>query len=250
MRPLCGFNPISAGSSFRKCLPALLSSASVLCLAGVSAAQAATYVPAFTFTTTTTFPTYSEKLLLGYRFSSSSAKKIKAIGVYKTITSPPNNSLGIWDFSIPASPVLLFQTVITTKGDCDGDFCWHPASDFISPNNLPDIMANTVYVIATAWGSDPVPAKIETSEITIISPGFNVGSNALLSSPLTSLDVNLVFNAPDDSDSGGGVKKSYFTANLSFESDSVKIPSPLPLIGAGAAFGWSRKIRRRINSSS
>ena len=250
MRPLCGFNPISAGSSFRKRVPALLSAASVLCLAGAPAAQAATYVPAFTFTNTTL--TYAPPpLLLGYSFSSDSALKIKAIGVYKTITSPPNNSLGIWDLgdpSNPSTPALLFQTVITTKGECELDFCWHPASAFPSPNNLPDIKAKTLYVIATAWGSDPVPANIETSEITIITPGFNVGSNALLSYPLTSLNEDLTLNAPDTSDPS--VKKSYFTANLSFEGDTVKTPSPLPLIGAAASFGWSRKIRRRINSSS
>ena len=247
MRPLCGFNPISAGSSFRKRVPVLLSAASVLCLAGAPAAQAATYDPAFTFINTTL--TYAPPpLLLGYSFSSSSAKKIKAIGVYKTITSPPNNSLGIWDFSDPSNPDLLFQTVITTKGDCELDFCWHPASAFLSPNNLPDIKVNTLYVIATAWGSDPVPANIDTSELTILTPGFNVGSNALLSYPLTSLNEDLALNAPDTSDPS--VKKSYFTANLSFESDTVKTPSPLPLIGAAAAFGWSRKIRRRINFSS
>jgi hypothetical protein len=223
-----------------------LSAASVLCLAGAPAAQAATYVPAFTFKNTTL--TYDDKLLLGYSFSSSSAKKIKAIGVYKTITSPPNNSLGIWDFSNPDTPDLLFQTVITTKGECESDFCWHPASAFPSPNNLPDIKADTLYVIATAWGSDPVPANIETSEITLISPGFNVGNNALLDYSLISLNENLALRAPNTSDPS--VKKSYFTANLSFESDTVKTPSPLPLIGAAAAFGWSRKIRRRINPSS
>ena len=29
-------------------------------------------------------------------------------------------------------------------------------------------------------------------------------------------------------------------------ADSVPTPAPLPLMGAGAAFGWSRKLRRRL----
>jgi hypothetical protein len=159
--------------------------------------------------------------------------------------------LGIWEIKDPLSPSptydLLFQTVITTKGECQGDFCWHPASAFPSPNNLPDIKAGTLYAIATVWGSDPVPANIETYEIDIIAPGFNVDSNVLTSYGLT-LNEDLTLNPPDDIDRG--VKKAFFTANLSFEGDTVKTPSPLPLIGAAAAFGWSRKIRRRINSSS
>jgi hypothetical protein len=251
MRPLFGFKPISAGSSFRKRLPALLSAASVLCLAGVPAAQATTYVPAFTFKdTTVTFP--GQPLLLGYSFSTEFNKTIKAIGIYKSVTSPLNNSLGIWEIKDPTSlfPTydLLFQTVITTQGSCADDFCWHPASNFL-PKVLPVIKQNSVYAIATAWGWEPVPANLEPGDITIVSPGFKVGDNAYHFSSLPNLNADLAGYAPDTSDTT--LKKSFYTANLSFETyDSVPTPSPLPLIGAAAAFGWSRKIRRRINPSS
>jgi hypothetical protein len=33
-------------------------------------------------------------------------------------------------------------------------------------------------------------------------------------------------------------------------SNSSDVPGPMPLFGAGAAFGWSRKLRRRIGSGS
>jgi len=39
---------------------------------------------------------------------------------------------------------------------------------------------------------------------------------------------------------------AYFSPNLSYQF----APSPLPLLGAGAAFGWARKIRRRVGSGS
>jgi len=258
MRLLCGFNPISAGSSFRKRVPALLSAASVLCLAGVPAAQAATFVPAFTFTNNTvTFDT-GEPFLLGYRFSTDLDKTIKAIGVYKTIPSSPNNSLGIWEIKNPSTfPVyeLLFQTVITTPGECTGDFCWHPASDFPSPNALPPIKRDAIYAIAAVWGSEtqavPVPANIVPGDITIVSPGFRLGNTAWISGSLSdpNFGQDLAGIAPDESTTV--LKKAFYPVNLAFETyDSVQTPSPLPLIGAAAAFGWSRKIRRRINLSS
>ena len=31
-------------------------------------------------------------------------------------------------------------------------------------------------------------------------------------------------------------------------ADSEPTPTPLPLMGAGAAFGWSRRLRRRIQA--
>lgn len=39
---------------------------------------------------------------------------------------------------------------------------------------------------------------------------------------------------------------AYFSPNLSYQF----VPSPLPLLGAGAAFGWARTIRRRVGSGS
>ncbi len=36
----------------------------------------------------------------------------------------------------------------------------------------------------------------------------------------------------------------------SFTLNTVPVPGPLPVLGAGIAFGWSRKIRRRLTSRS
>jgi hypothetical protein len=36
------------------------------------------------------------------------------------------------------------------------------------------------------------------------------------------------------------------TINLIAGSSSAAVPGPLPLLGAGAAFGWSRRLRKRI----
>jgi hypothetical protein len=40
----------------------------------------------------------------------------------------------------------------------------------------------------------------------------------------------------------------YFNANVSYFEEVPPVPGPLPLFGAAAAFGWTRRLRRRINA--
>lgn len=44
-----------------------------------------------------------------------------------------------------------------------------------------------------------------------------------------------------------GLFTGVLTSNVTFTQDA---PGPLPLLGVGAAFGWSRRLRRRINSGA
>lgn len=39
-------------------------------------------------------------------------------------------------------------------------------------------------------------------------------------------------------------------SEYTFTLSTINVPAPLPLLGAGAAFGWSRRLRRRLRSSS
>ena len=43
---------------------------------------------------------------------------------------------------------------------------------------------------------------------------------------------------------------SFPTLDISFGATSTPVPGPLPLLGVGAAFGWSRRLRKRIHASS
>jgi hypothetical protein len=43
---------------------------------------------------------------------------------------------------------------------------------------------------------------------------------------------------------GGATPSTNFMGNMYLEYQYV--PGPLPLLGAGAAFGWSRRLRKRI----
>jgi hypothetical protein len=53
-------------------------------------------------------------------------------------------------------------------------------------------------------------------------------------------DLEIVTSGSTNAANGGLFRIS------AFEADSVSVPGPLPLVGAGAAFGWSRKLRRRL----
>ena len=39
-------------------------------------------------------------------------------------------------------------------------------------------------------------------------------------------------------------------SNFVFEAEYEAVPGPLPLLGAAAAFGWSRRLRKRLNSAN
>ena len=242
--------PTSVGSSFKKVVPVLLGTASLLCIAPVPSVQAAGYTPAFSFNNAPRTLTFSEIYVLGYHFSTDMDRDIKAVGIYSSVSDPPNSSFGLWDFTNSQAPSLIFQTVLKTKGDCANDgYCWTPSASLL--DTLPKLLKGKNYVIAAAWGAgQPVPAQMDPSDLTMRAEGFTIGVNAF-SDPLNTLtftDESLDNYPPTETAIAN--KKSFFTMNLSFETSSlVETPAPLPLIGGAAAFGWSRKIRRRINPS-
>jgi hypothetical protein len=93
------------------------------------------------------------------------------------------------------------------------------------------------------------------------SISYNNDQNILLGHPATLAlfngpgTVNLTFFADGQNSFNDTTGNSIFgnpisasiTAQLFY--DYIPVPAPLPLLGVGAAFGWSRKIRKRIKSS-
>ena len=81
---------------------------------------------------------------------------------------------------------------------------------------------------------------IGTSDST---PG-NLGRTARISSMANlSAGLNTAYIVVRDSGAFTGI----LTSNVTFTPD---VPGPLPLLGASAAFGWSRRLRRRINGNA
>ena len=73
----------------------------------------------------------------------------------------------------------------------------------------------------------------------VFAPGFFV--NAFV--PVTVRTTGVVID-----DSAGG---SFRINNLEIaEVEIAEVPAPMPLLGAAAAFGWSRRMRRRISQGS
>ena len=78
---------------------------------------------------------------------------------------------------------------------------------------------------------------------------FSSSSNDF--SPADSLTI-FIFRSTDPcgtSSAAGACQYSLTSASLTPQSAPEPIPGPLPVLGAGAAFGFSRKLRRRISAS-
>ena len=61
------------------------------------------------------------------------------------------------------------------------------------------------------------------------------------------IDLDLAFCSAPDCTSGAGKQ---FVSSTRFGALTAEVPGPLPLMGAGIAFGFSRKLRRRIRQSA
>lgn len=74
--------------------------------------------------------------------------------------------------------------------------------------------------------------------------GFNVPG----STPDYSADFPVPWNFVSDPSSANDplTYYAYFSPNLSYNF----VPSPMPILGAGAAFGWARRMRRRVKTAT
>jgi len=243
---------------------AILGTSALLNLNPFSAAQAA-ILPSFTLNPS---PPAGSNLLnpganyvLGYNFKIDLEAKLNSVGIFVPTTT--SHTIGIWDASnySDANPVLgplVWQKQINDTNSCQtiSSYCWFSMSDG------PKLMANYNYVVAATWGSENVPYKLDSNTLTVnpgngsTIPTIGIGQVANSQEVFSGLIVD--FNdplisptyTPNDSDVTSGV--GFLSVNLSFDGSTPtqQIPAPLPLFGAAAAFGFSRKIRRRISISS
>jgi len=225
----------------------MVGAASLLCVAAPSA-KAAGFTPVFTLPSSpNTITPGSSIRVFGYNFTTSLARTIKSVGVYSQTSTDHN--IGIWDFT--ASPVLLYQQQVLKSDPCNlyQSFCWV---------NIPDLLLSTTknYAIAATWGSsEPVPAQVSPSDILLNVSQFSLDDTARIvpGDPLPSSYLADLTSYPPTGISNVD-NKGYYSVNLSFDSYSSSpssgVPAPLPLFGAAAAFGMSRRIRRRISAAS
>jgi hypothetical protein len=226
----------------------MLGAASLMSLAVLSE-KAAAFTPAFTLPNPpNTITPDSTIRVFGFHFTTTIDRQVKSVGIYSPTAT--DHTFGIWDFSLP-TPSLVYQQQVPVADGCNlyESFCWV---------NIPTttLSASKDYVIAATWGaSEPFPAQLNS---TVGNPTVNIASFSLdntarivagQSLPPTFL-VDLTPYVPTGT--SGFDNKGYYTVNLSFDAapSTSQVPAPLPLLGAAAAFGMSRKIRRRISAAS
>jgi hypothetical protein len=103
--------------------------------------------------------------------------------------------------------------------------------------NVPSIGTGTTSVLSSITGLNGG---------TLLSSNGGIDSD-MFTVPLTSTSVSTVFSS-----TGPATFTSFnveFTSGAPVPPPSL-VPGPLPLLGAGAAFGFSRRLRRRINTSA
>jgi len=227
----------------------IVGAASLLCVAAPSA-KAADFTPVFTLPNSpNTITPDSTIRVLGYQFVTTIDRQVKSVGIYSPTAT--GHTVGIWEFPpLGAPPILLNQLQVPAGNSCNlyESFCW---VNFPTTN----LSATKNYAIATTWGAgESLPAKLNPTDgiATINVTGFSLNNTALtIDPPLPpTFLVDLTPYVPTDT--APADNKGYYSVNISFDAapSTSQVPAPLPLFGAAAAFGMSRKIRRRITAAS
>ena len=160
---------------------------------------------------------------LGFSFTTSSAQTFNALGVadFDSIGLSQSHDIGLYDTS---GNLLVSALGVTGTADAVQDgFVWAA----INPITL---SAGTYIVGASGqWDVD----KYGYSGPIDVDAGYTFnGCQFARSALLTFPNI-------------AGTNIGYFGANL-----SAVVPGPIPVIGVAAAFGYSRKLRQKINLKS
>ncbi|WP_411875248.1 hypothetical protein [Vulcanococcus limneticus] len=103
-----------------------------------------------------------------------------------------------------------------------------PASSVSGTSTVLDGDGSKFYIDPTYVSNSPIVSSATFNGTTLAGIGFTttglIGTWTLNG---TSESIQVILGAP---------------------FPSTAVPGPLPLLGAGAAFGWSRRLRKRISS--
>ncbi len=141
-------------------------------------------------------------------------------------TCAPNGPLD----SISSTSICTSADVLTSL------FSMHGSSDFAGNEFL--LAAVSVWSPFLDFGANPFYAYA-------INPSYTAGQ-PFLGSPIFNgayLDAQ-AFTTPGQAATSFN-QSTFASIDVYFGPSSTEVPNPMPLFGAGAAFGWSRRLRRR-----
>jgi len=201
-------------------------------------------------------PPFTDLRSVGYQFNTTIDRVIDGIGVYDHENDGlvQFHKVGVWQKNWQGDFVLFGQYSFGpgSGATCNPQsfWCWIPVP-------LKEFKTGD-YMITATWEGNVTPFDPLAYNTPPPGPGVSykpIGNQLnylfpVRSGSLTSLDVDYDTDVDAypiervDQDAGG-----YFSATVSFYTATNKTPAPLPLFGAAAVFGWSRKLRSRVQQS-
>ena len=181
-----------------------------------------------------------EILGLGWEFSLSQPTRAEFLGIYDYQGNGVTSGLDIylWNESNTTTPIAKVLNIDGLGGFFDNNFRWYRISPItLSPGSY--VVSADIALPAAKGGTFttlPQVTWIEGRMADLIQSG--PGPQPLISPPVPALPY------PAITTSGNG----NWGGNVAYD-DIPPAPGPLPLLGVSAAYGFSRKLRKRIKSS-
>jgi hypothetical protein len=202
----------------------------------------------------------TNKASFGYFFDTSKDNVlVNALGFaqfteWASYTSPDASSYDVilWKYTKGEADYTGFQELAKVTFERDsatsyvdaGAFYWQPLASLLDLGTRTDSDPDVGYVVSS-WGfynQDSLSFLYDGSGT--FDPSFNYIGNGynVRTSPFYLAEV-----LPIPLDFDPNIPYGFFNPNVSY-TEEVPVPGPVPLFGAAAAFGWTRRLRRRIRS--
>lgn len=234
------FPPFLTPSALKTTLTSALASGGIL-MAGVQPAEA--IIPVLTISNAQSNYTNPDEGLgsFGYAFDLNGSAIIDGLGLYAPIEwTTGTYKVSLWSYT--ASSVTLLDTVTFNGGDAYpivGSYAWIPIPQRTLAGTPGDPAVGYIIGAEGSFTNPPVGQQgaFTTSTYNFASPFFTEGNGF-------SYDTGGIPPFPQPVNFDPAVlNNGFFNPNLSL------VPGPLPVLGAAAGFGWTRRLRKRIRAS-
>lgn len=172
-------------------------------------------------------------------------------------TDPAMNVGSYWEFNIVELAGNSSYTNLGWEVSSNNGSTWNPVDwQSLDPMGIPSSATTT----PTRDGSGNFTSSSNTISLGLGSPGTSLTSAYLLKSNFTGLtNVRMV----GDVNTASSTYKSKFSIsdviwdggpntpvdNNAYQANLADVPGPLPLMGAGLALGFSRRLKRRMGAT-